>query len=161
MAQYKAKTANTIEELNELIDNRWTVISIKGEAFELLSDKVYEMARQQSKSKKFNKGAKIFTGIAGVASLFVPGAILPLYALAAAAAGGGAVGLTKKPINILTKTNMMTKKELRKYFNYGVEKIDEDNKEIVLINSRYNFKKDTYIYEEPMETISETVDNKD
>ncbi len=155
MAQYKAKTANTIEELNELIDNRWTIISIKGEAFDLLSDKIYEIARQQSKNKKFNKGAKIFTGIAGVASLFVPGVNLTIAALAALVAGGGAIGLSKKPIN------MLTKKELRKYFNYGVEKIDDDNKEIVLINSRYNFKKDTYIYEEPIKTISETVDNKD
>lgn len=141
MAQYKAKTANTIEELNELIDNRWTIISIKGEAFDLLSDKIYEIARQQIKSKKFNKGAKIFTGISAVASIFVPGAILPLWALAAAAAGGGAVGLSKKPIN------MLTKKETKKFFNYGVEKIDEESKEIVLINKRYNPKRDTYIYE--------------
>lgn len=141
MAQYKAKTANTIEELNELIDNRWTIISIKNEAFDLLSDKIYEIARQQSKNKKFNKGAKIFTGIAGVASLFVPGVNLTIAALAALAAGGGAVGLSKKPIN------MLTKKESRKYFNYCVEKIDEENKEIVLINSRYNPKRDTYIYE--------------
>lgn len=141
MAQYKAKTANTIEELNELIDNRWTVISIKNEAFELLSDKVYEMARQQSKNKKFNKGAKIFTGIAGVASLFVPGVNLTILALAAVAAGGGAVGLSKKPLNLLSK------KEYRKFINYSVEKIDEDNKEIVLINSRYKVDKDTYIYE--------------
>ena len=141
MAQYKAKTVNTIEELNELIDNRWTVISIKGEAFELLSDKIYEIAKQQSKSRKFNKGAKIFTGISATASLFVPGAILPLWALAAAAAGGGAVGLSKKPLSLLSK------KEYRKFLNYDVKKIDEDNKEIVLINSRYKANRDTYIYE--------------
>jgi len=75
-------------------------------------------------------------------------------ALTGLAAGNGAVGLSKKPLSLLSK------KEYRKYINYSIEKIDEDNKEIVLINSRYNSNRDTYIYEESTKIISDTVDNK-
>jgi hypothetical protein len=142
MAQYKIKTANTKEELISLLGESWTIISVKGEAFELLSDKIYQIANKQAKKGKRTAGSIIATGvgIVGTITIFAPVAI-PL-------AIGGVASLANSRLRIPLDM-FLEDKELRSLANYNVTKIqdDEENKEIILCHRRYKKRTDTFINE--------------
>jgi len=143
MAQYKIKTANTKEELVSLLEENWTIISVKGEAFELLSDKIYQIANKQAKKGKRTAGSIVATGlgIIGSITIFAPVAI-PL-------AIGGVASLANSRLRIPLDM-FLEDKELRSLAKYNVTNIqdDDENREIVICHRRFNKNSDTITTEE-------------
>ena len=143
MAQYKIKTANTKEELVSLLEERWTIISVKEEAFELLADKIYQIARKQSKKGKRTAGSIVATGIGLIGSItvFAPVAI-PL-------AIGGVASLANSRLRIPLDL-FFEDKDLRALADYNVSSIqdDDENKEIILCHKRFKNNNDTIATEE-------------
>lgn len=139
MAQYKIKTANTKEELVSLLEENWTIISVKGEAFELLSDKIYQIANKQAKKGKRTVGsiAAIGLGIIGSVTIFSP-ITTPLGIAGVASLANSRLRI---PLDMFLED-----KELRSLAKYNVTNIqdDDENKEIILCHKRFKKNSDTF-----------------
>lgn len=140
MAQYKIKTAKTIDELNSLINNNWTIISVQGEAFNVMSDKIYQIARKQSKKGNRTFKSAIVTGV-GILGSFVAAPLAVPVAIV------GAISLANSRLRI--PLSMLKVKEIRALTDYDVIDIKNtnENQEIIICHKRFRKKYDTYTTE--------------